>query len=67
MLEMHAACLWCTKPLDPSGENAMICSYECTFCCNCAVSPLQGICPNCKGPLRSRPPRFPHDPGRGSG
>ena len=27
----------CNKPLPPSATDARICSYECTFCADCAV------------------------------
>ncbi len=35
----------------------MICSFECTFCADCAQRRLGGRCPNCCGALLSRPPR----------
>lgn len=35
----------------------MICSFECTFCEDCAETRFQGICPNCKGQLLARPSR----------
>ena len=40
-----------------SGADAMICSYECTFCKTCVEDELQGICPNCGGGFSPRPPR----------
>jgi len=30
-------------------DEAMICSFECTFCRGCAIGVLQGVCPNCGG------------------
>jgi hypothetical protein len=57
MLEMRPNCECCDKDLDPSGIDARICSFECTFCATCADQPLKGKCPNCGGPLVARPPR----------
>jgi hypothetical protein len=57
MLEMRPNCECCDKDLDPSGREARICSFECTFCAACADQTLKGKCPNCGGPLVARPPR----------
>jgi uncharacterized protein len=57
MLELRPNCECCDKDLPPSSENAMICSFECTFCNNCATSVLKGACPNCGGALVQRPAR----------
>jgi len=54
-LEMRFECERCGKPLEPDGP-ARICSYECTFCVDCAES-LESVCPNCGGELVSRPRR----------
>jgi hypothetical protein len=54
-LEMRTACERCGAALPAEGE-ARICSYECTFCPQCA-SELEGVCPNCQGELVRRPPR----------
>jgi uncharacterized protein len=35
----------------------MICSFECTFCRDCATAALAGSCPNCGGELVARPRR----------
>jgi hypothetical protein len=35
----------------------MICTFECTFCVDCATHRLAGICPNCGGELVRRPRR----------
>lgn len=35
----------------------MICSFECTFCMECADDVLRGACPNCGGELVRRPIR----------
>lgn len=57
MLEMKSACENCNKPLPSDSSTAMICSYECTFCTDCATGELQGICPNCGGGFSPRPLR----------
>jgi hypothetical protein len=57
MLEMRPNCECCDKDLDPSGTEARICSFECTYCTSCAEGTLKGKCPNCGGPLLARPPR----------
>jgi hypothetical protein len=60
MLEMRPNCECCGKDLDPSGHEARVCSFECTFCATCAEEPLKGRCPNCGGELVARPPRAAH-------
>jgi len=57
MLELRPNCECCDKDLPPSSAQAMICSFECTFCDACATSVLKGKCPNCGGELVRRPPR----------
>lgn len=57
MLEMRPNCECCDTDLDPSGTDARICSFECTFCASCADGVLKGKCPNCGGGLMPRPPR----------
>ena len=57
MLEMRPACERCDTALPPDSPDAMICSYECTFCRECVEGPLASVCPNCGGQLRERPPR----------
>lgn len=56
MLEMRPSCECCDRDLDPSGDDARICSFECTWCADCAAH-LDSTCPNCGGPLLARPPR----------
>ena len=56
MLEMKTACQTCACVLASDGE-AMICSYECTFCTACAGRRHDHVCPNCGGELVRRPPR----------
>ncbi|WP_374941157.1 DUF1272 domain-containing protein [Pseudomonas sp. 102515] len=55
---MRTSCERCTKALPMDSEGAVICSYECTFCTECAAGPLQGRCPNCRGELVRRPRRI---------
>jgi hypothetical protein len=54
-LEMRTTCERCDAPLAPDGPAA-ICSYECTFCADCAEATKQ-TCPNCGGELVPRPRR----------
>ena len=61
MLEMRTSCEHCAKVLPMESEEALICSYECTFCMDCAAGPLQGRCPNCQGELLRRPRRVRKD------
>jgi len=56
MLEMRPNCECCGTGLLAQAE-AFICSFECTFCADCARGRLRGICPNCGGELTQRPSR----------
>ena len=60
MLELRPNCECCDKDLPPDSEEAMICSYECTFCKNCVETRFCGICPNCGGNFVPRPIRPAH-------
>lgn len=57
MLELRPACEHCGKALSADSTEAMICSFECTFCHNCVTTVLQNVCPNCGGGLEKRPVR----------
>ncbi|WP_255988749.1 DUF1272 domain-containing protein [Chitinolyticbacter albus] len=57
MLEMRPGCECCDRDLPADAPGAMICSFECTFCVDCATGVLSGICPNCGGELVARPRR----------
>jgi hypothetical protein len=57
-LEMRDSCEKCVKHLPPDAKDAFICSYECTFCAQCAEA-MRRVCPNCGGALAPRPPRLP--------
>jgi hypothetical protein len=57
MLEMRPNCECCDKDLPPDAADAMICTFECTYCRDCTESRLKGVCPNCGGNLTARPVR----------
>lgn len=57
MLELRPSCECCNKDLPPAALDAMICSFECTFCADCAQTVLKGTCPNCGGGFVPRPIR----------
>lgn len=53
MLELRPSCERCDLDLDPMSTDAMICTYECTWCRDCAS--VLGVCPNCGGEMVQRP------------
>jgi hypothetical protein len=57
MLELRPNCECCDKDLPPNSKEAVICTFECTFCTTCTAEILKGICPNCGGNLVARPIR----------
>lgn len=57
MLLRRPNCECCNRDLAPSSDEAVICSFECTFCRSCAETKLHGKCPNCGGELVARPRR----------
>jgi hypothetical protein len=57
MLELRPNCECCDGDLPPASPEAMICSFECTFCVGCAGDRFGGECPNCGGELARRPVR----------
>lgn len=57
MLQLRPSCECCDKALAPDSSEARICSFECTFCAECADRVLHGVCPNCGGDLVARPRR----------
>jgi len=59
MLQLRPSCECCDRDLPPESPDAMICSFECTFCRACAERALAGRCPNCGGELVRRPIRPP--------
>ena len=57
MLDLRPNCECCDRDLPPDSTLAMICTFECTFCRDCATGPLNGRCPNCGGNFTARPIR----------
>jgi hypothetical protein len=57
MLQLRPNCECCNKDLPPESTEAMICSFECTFCRSCSEQVLGSVCPNCNGNLVQRPIR----------
>ncbi|MBD1547299.1 DUF1272 domain-containing protein [Roseibium aggregatum] len=57
MLDLRPNCECCDRDLPPEAPDAMICTFECTFCRTCAEQVLKGRCPNCGGNLVARPIR----------
>jgi len=57
MLELRPTCENCNRALPPDSLDAMICSYECTFCARCVERVLANVCPNCGGGFTPRPVR----------
>ena len=56
-LELRPNCEYCDKDLPANSTEARICSYECTFCADCADRVLNDVCPNCGGGFVPRPIR----------
>lgn len=56
-LALRPNCEYCDKDLPPAARDAMICSYECTFCADCVETKLHNVCPNCGGGFTQRPIR----------
>jgi uncharacterized protein len=57
MLQLRPNCECCDRDLPPDALDALICSFECTFCARCADTVLRGRCPNCGGGFSPRPIR----------
>ena len=57
MLEIRPTCEHCNKKLPFDSEEAMICTFECTYCKECVETILQYVCPNCGGGFEKRPIR----------
>lgn len=60
MLALRPNCECCDRELPPDSADAVICTFECTWCRNCAETHLGNICPNCGGNLMQRPARPAH-------
>jgi hypothetical protein len=59
MLTLLPNCECCDRDLPPDSDQARICTYECTFCAECAEQRFADVCPNCGGDLVRRPIRPP--------
>jgi uncharacterized protein len=57
MLELRPICENCGKKLPNDSSEAMICTFECTFCKDCVNNLLHDVCPNCGGGFEKRPIR----------
>jgi hypothetical protein len=57
MLALRPNCECCDRDLPPDASEARICSFECTFCAECAETRLGGRCPICGGAFAPRPIR----------
>ena len=57
MLEIRPNCEHCGKNLPNSSTEAMICSFECTYCKDCAINIFENVCPSCAGNFVERPIR----------
>ena len=57
MLELRPGCECCNVDLPPDSHEAFLCTFECTFCAECADKTLHFKCPNCGGELVRRPVR----------
>jgi uncharacterized protein len=57
MLEIRPICENCSKELPNHSQEAMICTFECTFCKDCVQNVLENVCPNCGGGFEKRPTR----------
>lgn len=57
MLEIRPVCENCGKRLPNDSDEAMICTFECTFCRDCVENVLFNVCPNCGGGFERRPTR----------
>lgn len=54
MLALRPTCENCNKTLT---NDAMICTFECTFCADCVEKVVYNVCPNCGGGFEKRPTR----------
>ena len=57
MLEIRPNCEHCNKDLPNESTEALICTFECTFCTDCVTNVFNYICPNCGGGFEKRPIR----------
>ena len=57
MLEIRPNCEHCGKDLPNTSTEAIICSFECTYCRECALEIFENVCPSCSGNFIPRPIR----------
>ena len=57
MLEIRPTCEHCNRSLPHDSSEAMICTFECTYCKGCVETILKHVCPNCGGGFEKRPIR----------
>lgn len=57
---MRPNCECCGEELRPDAADVLICTFECTWCANCAALFPDRACPNCGGNLTPRPVRPAH-------
>jgi len=57
MLDIRSNCEHCGKNLPNTSTEAMICSFECTYCNECAINVFENVCPTCGGNFEKRPIR----------
>lgn len=57
MMLLKPNCECCGKDLPPDAPDARICTFECTFCADCAETRFNNVCPNCGGEQVRRPVR----------
>jgi hypothetical protein len=57
MLEIRPNCEHCNTDLPNTATDAMICSFECTYCKTCALEVFENVCPTCAGNFVERPIR----------
>jgi hypothetical protein len=67
ILDLRPNCECCDRDLSPDSDEAMICTFECTFCADCGTGHFAGTCPNCGGNLVPRPIRPAAGPTGGLG
>jgi hypothetical protein len=60
MLEIRPICENCGTKLPNGSAEAMICTFECTFCKECVDNVLFNVCPNCGGGFEKRAARPKH-------
>ena len=60
MLEYRRNCERCGRALAIDDHQVYICSFECTWCVDCAATFPRHTCPNCGGNLALRPIRPRH-------